>query len=914
MKLIKTENGVVLQFACNSCGQAMELKVESRLFECSGCAQVYQLKKEAGKVSLKAIKRHDSSPHEHSKKLSDRINRSSQQHASSDGTGSKNKRPPTKQYRRKSAHTGTVITSAIILSILCAAGMWWNELGSQDTHPRSASAGSVDNNVTNATSEHSNQDTHPILASVNSDQDIQPSSTSVNASTETVHIVFTQVKNIFEENCVSCHGAKQQKGKFRMDTLAAVLKGGSSGKPALIKGNAEKSLLYKLITLHANDDDRMPSDGDPLTKEQQALVKNWIEAGAPWEGTLVSREKAKKVFVAQVESPFSKMKNVDLSQDKNQDIASRHIDALIDSDLKAKGQQPGSLISDESFLRRAYLDIAGRIPTLEEYDRFFASRSSDRQALINELMESPGYVSSSHNYWLDALRVKESVAKNTFSTYDNWILQSIKKNMPFDQFAYELVAVEGRFCDPDHASAGYYLRDDQVGFMPEDSLSNTMQLFLATDMVCAQCHNHPYKQWTQKDFYQLLAFTDGTLVKGTAVNAREANAAIKILQPKSTPQKNHYKGYYKAIHVGVYKGGTGTIKLPSDYKYDDGKPNELVKAQVPFGEPVKIDYSKPATQNKYDFVDIVKKDDREDVRARMHFAKWITSPNNPMFTKTIVNRLWGRVFGSPLVGKNLDMAESDLGDNPNLTLFLVDLMKLAKYDQKVFMKILYKTKSYQRTALESVPDTYYHPAPVVKRLTAEQIWDSLLAIRQKDPDRGIMTGTLTERNVLFYEMEKKNTNERVEFIKNEKTTTKEAYKRYDMLERVSLSSEEHRASIMKHGRDSFLNVYGISSRGLIDGAIQEATIPQALHLMNDSTYMGTQIHKRQTSYLYDRLKENTNASADVKITTIYNAILTRNPTESEKRLATSQLMNGKNFDQETLVWALTNSHEFKIKR
>ena len=83
--------------------------------------------------------------------------------------------------------------------------------------------------------------------------------------------------------------------------------------------------------------------------------------------------------------------------------------------------------------------------------------------------------------------------------------------------------------------------------------------------------------------------------------------------------------------------------------------------------------------------------------------------------------------------------------------------------------MLYKTKSYQRTAIEVIPDTYYHPAPVVKRLTAEQMWDSLLAIRQKDPDRGIMTGTLVERNVIFYEMEKMSPQERVEFIKNEKT-------------------------------------------------------------------------------------------------------------------------------------------------
>jgi mono/diheme cytochrome c family protein len=756
------------------------------------------------------------------------------------------------------------------------------------------------------------KDVHLTSAVVRSPQDAHLIDGPENAASTRGPGDFSRVKEIFEENCISCHGAEAQKGRFRMDTLAAALKGGGSGKPALVKGNADKSLIYTLITSHG--DDRMPSEGAPLSKEQQTLVKNWIDAGASWEGALAARDRPKKIAAPNVASPFSRMKTVDLLQKNNQEKASQHVDLLIENDLKANGRSPGAIISDEGFLRRAYLDIAGRIPTLEEYDRFFASGKPDRNALIDNLMDSPGFISSSHNYWLDALRVKETVAKNSFSTYDNWILQSIKKNMPFDRFAYELVAVEGRFADPEHAAAGYYFRDDQVGFMPEDSMSNTMQLFLATDIVCAQCHDHPYKKWTQRDFYELLAFTNGTLVKGTDVNNGEANAALKILQPESTPQKNHYKGYYKAIHVGVYKGGAGTINLPPDYKYRDGRPNEQIKARVPFGEPVKIDYTKPVSQNKYNFIDLVRKDGHADVGSRIHFAKWITAPHNPMFTKTIVNRLWGRVFGSPLVGNNLDMEEDDMGDNPNATAFLIEVMKLVKYDQKTFMKILCKTKAYQRVAVEAIPGAYYHPAPVVKRLTAEQIWDSLLAIRQKDPDRGIMTGTLTERNVIFYEMEKMNPQERVSFIMNEKTTVKDAYKRYDMLTGVGLSSKEYRASLMKHGRSSFLGVYGMSDRGIIDGAIQDATIPQALHLMNDQTYVGAHSHKKQPSYLQERLKNHANGSVDVAIKSIYNAILTRNPTEAEKRLTASSLVKGGPLDQEALVWALINSHEFRIKR
>ena len=241
-------------------------------------------------------------------------------------------------------------------------------------------------------------------------------------------------------------------------------------------------------------------------------------------------------------------------------------------------------------------------------------------------------------------------------------------------------------------------------------------------------------------------------------------------------------------------------------------------------------------------------------------------------------------------------------------------MQLAKYDQKVFMKILYKTKSYQRTAMELVADKFYHPAPVVRRLTAEQVWDSLLAIRQKNPDNGVIEGTQLKTNVIYHEMKKMTKAERVDFIKNEKTSVKEAAKDYDMVPRVALSSKSHRASVLRPGRASFLNIYGVSDRGMIDGAIQEATIPQALHLMNNDLYLGTKKHTRSTSYLYDRLSKKSKESSEMKIKYIYNAILTRNPSESEVRLAKQHLMNSKGLDHEALAWALTNSHEFKIKR
>ena len=933
MKLIETNEGLLLKFACQSCSQSLEVQAEPCLFECPSCSQGYKLRLEGGEICVKAVSKKSPKVKRPAQKPSPKMNNDSKRKmrvSSSDASRAGSSR----KHLKKSSATQLIASFFITFTFLGAGFMWWKSLETQESYsietsqsqelptesPKAVTKSvSVSPSVSPALASKSISVT-PVVSPVPvsksfSDTPVEmPSPASSRIPVASSHASFAHVKGIFEENCVSCHGAQRQKGRFRMDTLAGVLKGGSSGKPALIKGNAENSLLYKLISLHADDEDLMPSDGDSLTPAQQTIVRNWINAGAPWEGTLKAKEKAKEVTYTLRDSPFNNKKRVDLSEPKNQALASLYIDSLIDKQLKANGQVPGLVVSDETFLRRAYLDIAGRIPTLAEYDTHLSSNKLDRHALIDELMGSPGFISHSHNYWLDALRVKERVAKNTLETYNNWIQQSIKENMPFDKFAYKLVASEGAYGDPENASVGYYLRDDLTGFMAEDSLSNTMQLFLATDILCAQCHDHPYKKWTQKDFYKLLAFTNGTNVNGRAHNHRETKEMVKILKPSSTPRKNGLIGYYKTIQAGVFKGGSGSIKLPVDYQYDDGKPNELIYAQVPFGEPVKIDYSETQPNRNYNDVNLAMKGGNDDFRGRMHLAKWMTSPENPMFTKTIVNRLWDRVFGSPLVGNKLDMKESDMGDNPALTQFLIDLMKVAGYDQKVFMTILFKTKSYERTALDLVDGKFYNPAPAVRRLTAEQIWDSLLAIRSKNPDLGVGEGKYTKYNLIYKEMVNMSPKKRIDFMLNRDNRLKEASKKYDALPKVALSSKSHRASMMRPGRASFLNIYGMSERGLIDGSIQEATIPQALHLMNNDSYIATKKDGRSTSYLYDRLSQKSGVNTEMRIRYIYNAILTRNPSDSEIRLAKQHLVTSKGLDEEALAWALTNSHEFKIKR
>lgn len=580
-----------------------------------------------------------------------------------------------------------------------------------------------------------------------------------------------------------------------------------------------------------------------------------------------------------------------------------YIDKLVLHGLSTKGEKPNAAVPDEVFLKRVYLDIAGRIPTLKEYEKFMSSSQADKRSrLVDELHDSPAYVSHSFNYWADALRAKSSLNKSNGYNYLHFIKTSIAENKPYDKFVYELISSEGNMYKAGNGAVGYYVRDHQ---MPLDNMANTMQLFLATSMVCAQCHDHPYKKWTQMEFYQLAAFTNGTQTntKGTDIKI-SALALENTKQSKSGKMSNNNQSLkpLRVLFQGVYNSGTGKIQLPSDYSYDDAKPNQEVKAAVPFGPQVKIPYS--STNGAKERVFKFKFDKQgypENVNSRKFFAEWLSSPENPMFTKTIVNRLWARVMGVELAGDLTDMKESELGVNPELTKFLISLMKKMQFDQKEFMKIIYKTQAYQRVATVEVKGKYYFNGPVVKRMSAEQIWDSLLSLKEDDPDRNSLPPKLIYDNLVYDAVAKMSPKEMGQYLMDPKSIKAKVGKSSKKSSREKLN----RASEFKSPADpgSILRTFGQSSREVIDDSSLEANIPQALTMMNDDDF------SFKKSSLINRL--NSEKSQSKKIELLYNAVLCRQPTRSEMDIMTRYI--GKGMEIEDIFWSLLNSHEFKLR-
>ncbi|MCF6310826.1 MAG: DUF1549 and DUF1553 domain-containing protein [Verrucomicrobiales bacterium] len=429
--------------------------------------------------------------------------------------------------------------------------------------------------------------------------------------------------------------------------------------------------------------------------------------------------------------------------------ASKKIDSLIEKNYQQHKVTANAEIRDEIFLRRIYLDVIGRIPSLAEAQAFNESQSTDkRSGLIRRLLNSEGFVSHNYNYWADILRINARLggaATEAEAAYRLWVKSALRENKPYDQFVKELVSARGHLWE--NGAIGYYQRDRG---MPLDNMSNTVRIFLGTRLECAQCHDHPFDKWSQMDYFKMAAFTFNVDAnRYTTENRKAFNKRIQKIAREQTKKliKEKYsdldkkeaqklarkdlrgmrdteytllrrasQDLYRPIRYTSVSENKRKLLLPHDYQYDDAKPKSKVSEATMFGGAIDIDGAE------------------DKVEA---YADWMTSSDNPTFTKVIANRLWKRVFGVGILGALDELTDQTVNSNPALMSYLEDLMRDLNYDTREYLQILYNSKTYQRTAfteeiVAGVP--YYFPGPALRRMTAEQVWDSLMVMLIDDTD------------------------------------------------------------------------------------------------------------------------------------------------------------------------------------
>ena len=292
------------------------------------------------------------------------------------------------------------------------------------------------------------------------------------------------IQPILEASCVRCHNAKKTKGGLRMDTHARMMKGGEEAE-AIVPGKPEKSEIIVRTHLRPIDEGFMPDEGQVLKKEQLELLTAWVKAGAPWpqDVTLTERKPPGIKRVAMPKKPPGNLVE-----------ASRQLDDLLKRENADEDVLTTPVIGDDAFLRRATVDLIGRIPTMKEIALYEGWGAKRRAKLVERLADDPRFADRWTIFMADMLRIRSNVTGgNELLAYVN---HAIATDKPYDVLARELIGSSGK---PNaNPAVGYILGDNTD---PMQLAATTSQVFLGVRIGCAQCHDHPFDDWEQKDFY-----------------------------------------------------------------------------------------------------------------------------------------------------------------------------------------------------------------------------------------------------------------------------------------------------------------------------------------------------------------------------------------------------------------------------
>jgi tetratricopeptide (TPR) repeat protein len=574
--------------------------------------------------------------------------------------------------------------------------------------------------------------------------------------------------------------------------------------------------------------------------------------------------------------------------------SAKKIDGFIAANYAKYKITPMPPADDATFVRRIYLDIAGRIPTYQETTKFLVSRESDKRTqLIDQLLGSDDYASHFFNYWADVLRYKDRPSEDVRGEpYRQWIKESLAKNTHWDEMVHAMLASDG--LPWENPATGYLQRDPG---MPLDNVNNTIRIFLGTRIGCAQCHNHPFDKWTQKQFYQAAAYVYGTQTRTNANDKRfwsdkpgdrlkEEYAAIEQEEEDRRQRSYQFDAQMRSLTKVVFDDVGRKIQLPKDYAYSDAKPGDVVEPKTLFGSDIKP---------------------QPGETPRQVFARWLTSKDNPRFATTIANRLWKQVFGAGQIEPVDDMMDSTVAENPELMKFLESEMRELNFDMKEYLRILFNTETYQRQACtDEVPlGTPYHlPGPVLRRMTAEQAWDSFVTLAvaaadYREPPADIYKEAVTVDLNKVHAPDIMVSLKKVGEFDQLRNKTQEKFKYKGNL--LARASELPSPLPPNH----FLRTFGQSDRELISASSTMGSVPQVLFMFNGQI---THMLLEKNSTIYNNIVKKKSISDGVKV--VFLTILNREPDAEELATATAQVRNDGPAGYGNVVWSLVNTREF----
>jgi hypothetical protein len=574
------------------------------------------------------------------------------------------------------------------------------------------------------------------------------------------------VRPILSNRCFKCHGPDLKKGGLNLRTRPSALKQLRSGNFAIVPGKSAKSELLERIS--AEDlAERMPPRGDPLTAKQIATLKAWIDQGAKYEEHWAYVKPARPALPAI----------------KNRKWPRNGIDSFVLARLEQEGLRPAPEAARATLLRRASLDLTGLPPTLAEVDAFRKDTRPEAFArAVDRLLASPHYGEHQARYWLDQARYAdtngyEKDGRRTAWPYRDWVIRAFNADMPFDRFTIEQLAGDllPGATRAQRIATGFHrntMVNTEGGIDDEefrvaalvDRVNTTMEVWMGTTMACAQCHNHKYDPFSQKEYYQLFAFFNSTADRG---------GGLEPILALYTPQQEARRRVLGADVARLAKVGRGGPAL--------GGPGALALAGLLLRRQRELAGVRPSATTlvmqevaRPRVTRIMIRGNHKNlgaavkpaVPARLHglpkgapvnrlgLARWLVDENNPLTARVTMNRIWARYFGKGLVETSEEFGtQGDLPTHPELLDWLAMELMRHKWSLKAIHKSIVTSATYRQSA--RVAGGLYRRDPFNRlfargprfRLDAELVRDNALAVS------GLLKRQLSGPSVFPYQPE-----------------------------------------------------------------------------------------------------------------------------------------------------------------
>lgn len=536
------------------------------------------------------------------------------------------------------------------------------------------------------------------------------------------------VRPILSDKCFKCHGpdAAQRKAGLRLDirdSAFAPLRE-TKGAFAFVPGDPGASEVYKRI-ISDDPNYQMPTPDahlGMLAPQEVALVKKWIEQGAKYENHWA--------FIAPVK--------VSLPRVSDEGWATNAIDRFVLQQLDRMDLSPNESADKERLLKRVSLDLTGLPPSVDRMDRFLKDESPQAyEKIVDELLGSPQYGEKMAIQWLDLARYADSYGYQddnirTQWPWRDWVIHAFNKNLSYDKFLTwqlagdmlqdankEQILATGFFRNHKYTEEGGVIDEEYRIEYLIDKTKTLGKGLLGLTIECAQCHDHKYDPFSQKEYFEMLAFFNNTYEVGY-------EGDVSISKPAKNPLLQVKEEDRKTLLKFINQKDTGmlTVSVMGELKDSVRKTFMLTRGA----------YNLPSTQVYPSALKAVLPFDTATFsRNRLGLAKWMTDRRNPLTARVFVNQLWQEFFGRGLVKTTGDFGmQGELPSHPELLDWLaVDFME-NKWDIKRLVKQIVLSSTYRQSAkvskdkLARDPDNTYLSRGPRFRIKAELVRDLVL--------------------------------------------------------------------------------------------------------------------------------------------------------------------------------------------